>query len=104
MPEVRKDGRIRWQSALLGVCVVGLLAAYCLLGFFGSMFRLVVALICLAGMVYCMISIGLRLVLFRCASCGRRLKSKARFPGDAYRYYCPTCKVEWVTGWNKPDD
>jgi hypothetical protein len=104
MPQVRKDSRLRWQSALLCVCFVGMLTAYCLPMLLGRTPSLVVGLIGFAGMVYCMISIGIRVACFRCASCGKRLKSKARNPGDPHRYYCPTCKVEWFTSWRMPED
>jgi hypothetical protein len=104
MPQVRKDGRIRWQSALLCVCFVGMMLAYCLPGGFGSSLRMEIGLACLAGLGYCMISIGIRLVYFRCAGCGKRLKNKARQAGDPHRYYCPTCDVLWITGWSMPDD
>jgi hypothetical protein len=104
MPQSRKDSRIRWQSALLCVCFVGMMLAFCLPGVFGSMITMAVGLGCFAVVGYCLISIAIRLAFFRCASCGIRLKSKAQQPGYSHRYFCPTCDVEWITGWRMPED
>lgn len=55
--------------------------------------------VCLLAIFAAVVNVFRVLWFYRCPRCRARLARVPGQPGDPVLYVCPTCKVEWDTGW-----